>query len=894
MAPFSRSSSRSSEIGRSVAILAVAVGGAIGNARAQCLDARLGPWFGFFNGDFGTSVALDGSVVAVGEPEGFTSSTGTVFMFRFDGTEWNEEARIQPSDSEVRSFGASIGVEGDVAAIGAPLHTQSAGAVFIHRYDGVAWVREASLVGSDVSHGDRFGSAVAISGNRVIGGASSYGAAYVFEHDGAAWSEVVKLTPPIGSFVSYFGTSVDLEDSLAVIGAPGGSANPAGAAFVYRREGGAWVWEATLTSAPEEFDRFGAAVALHGSRIVVGAPGDDEAGAQAGAVYVFEKIGSDWTEIDKLVPPSSVEGEFGTSVTVWGDRIVGGAPDHATGTAYLFTLDQGQWVGTEIANPEPYFGYGVAVAIQDDCLMITSEHNASDDEGAVFGYRLDANGRDCNTNGMCDGEEILADPTLDCNGNIIPDACEDLGGDCNTNGVPDACDIADDTSLDCDANGVPDECDLAFGAPDLNANGIPDTCDGRFEDQVIGQPGTLADDRLGFAVALSGSLMVAGAPATNSNAGAAYLFEHDGAAWVPLQELVPDENSMGDQFGFAVGIGTDTIFVAAPFDDDLGSSSGSVFAFRFDGQSWIQDQQIFAADETTFDRFGFSLAARGDQLIVGAIGESDLGSFSGAAYAFAQVDAQWVQTTKLVAGDGAAHEQFGSAVDTDGDVLIIGAWQDDDGGFWAGSAYIYRWSGTSWDFETKLLAGDTDEEDKFGAAVSISGNRAIVGAPETRGFAIGPGGIAYLFEYDGSTWRETGRLMDESYVGGRLGASVAIEGDIAIVGVPDGVLDGVGLPGLAYIYRHCGDGWTRKAAFAGVGTPDAGQFGWSVAIDQERAVIGAEHGTGAGPATGSLHVFDDLASPGADCNENGICDECDVINGTSTDCNGNLVPDECD
>ncbi|MCP3906005.1 MAG: hypothetical protein GY715_20470, partial [Planctomycetes bacterium] len=46
--------------------------------------------------------------------------------------------------------------------------------------------------------------------------------------------------------------------------------------------------------------------------------------------------------------------------------------------------------------------------------------------------------------------------------------------------------------------------------------------------------------------------------------------------------------------------------------------------------------------------------------------------------------------------------------------------------------------------------------------------------------------------------------------------------------------------------------------------------------------------------TGSLHVFDDLASPGADCNENGICDECDVINGTSTDCNGNLVPDECD
>ncbi len=102
--------------------------------------------------------------------------------------------------------------------------------------------------------------------------------------------------------------------------------------------------------------------------------------------------------------------------------------------------------------------------------------------------------QDCDSDGLCDLDEIDTGGEADCNGNGFPDACDISSGfslDCNENGVPDSCDVANGSSNDVDSNGIPDECkpdcdgdglpdawELTQGlAVDCNANGLPDNCD---------------------------------------------------------------------------------------------------------------------------------------------------------------------------------------------------------------------------------------------------------------------------------------------------------------------------------------------------------------------------------------------------------------------------------
>lgn len=144
-------------------------------------------------------------------------------------------------------------------------------------------------------------------------------------------------------------------------------------------------------------------------------------------------------------------------------------------------------------------------------------------------------------------------------------------------------------------------------------------------------------------------------------------------------------------------------------------------------------------------------------------------------------DSDWVKEAKLVSS-GKGNDGFGFSVSVNGDVAIVGAWgtDADSGRESAGAAYVYRFTGSSWREEAKLTAGDAAMGDQFGRAVAINGNVAIVGGPyDDAGL-----GSAYIFRYDGSSWRQDAKF---SFNGtppsaAYFGAVVAVEQNVALIG----------------------------------------------------------------------------------------------------------------
>jgi len=138
--------------------------------------------------------------------------------------------------------------------------------------------------------------------------------------------------------------------------------------------------------------------------------------------------------------------------------------------------------------------------------------------------------------------------------------------------------------------------------------------------------------------------------------------------------------------------------------------------------------KLTASDGAVWDCFGYSVSISGEYAIVGARGDSDNGNYSGSAYIWKRDETTWSEQAKITASDGTVGDTFGCSVSISGDYAISGAYYDDDGNYSSGSAYIFKRDGTGWIEQAKVTASDGAAHDRFGAAVAISGDYAIVGA----------------------------------------------------------------------------------------------------------------------------------------------------------------------
>jgi FG-GAP repeat len=369
----------------------------------------------------------------------------------------------------------------------------------------------AELSGSPGGGG--VGGSVAISGATAVvgapgtnvGGVVGAGAVYVFARSGtgvsATWTQQAELTAPDGARFDGFGQAVAISGSTVVVGAPEHNTG-IGAVYVFARSAGTWSQQAELVGSDSTFGAyFGSSVAISGSTAVVGAVdiGGNGTPAGPGAAYVFVRSGPYWAQHAELTA-SSVTGInfFGASVAISGATVLVGATGvyGDPGSAYVYVRSGTAWLGTWSQQAELTAGDGAAndqfgqpVAISGSTALVGAfEHDSSTGAAYVFTQ----------------------------SGTAWPQQAELTGGD---------------------------------GA---------------------------ANDEFGWSVALSGSTAVVGAYGHNSSTGAAYVFKQSGTAWPQQAELTAGDGAAGDEFGYWAGTATATALAGAPAHN---SNAGAAYVF---------------------------------------------------------------------------------------------------------------------------------------------------------------------------------------------------------------------------------------------------------------------------------------------------------------------------
>ncbi len=357
---------------------------------------------------------------------------------------------------------------------------------------------------------------------------------------------------------------------------------------------------------------------------------------------------------------------------------------------------------------------------------------------------------------------------------------------------------------------------------------------------------TGTNDDFGWSVALSGDTLAVGALGEASaatgvggdqgdnsadSAGAVYVFVRSGASWLQQAYLKASNTGAADTFGHSLAISGDTLVVGAPEEDSAGlgvgadqgddsaPSAGAAYVFVRSGGVWSQQAYLKPTNTQALDRFGSAVAISGDTIVVGAPGEDSAAAGvdgnqisngapdSGAAYVFARSAGVWIQQAYLKATNTGSGDAFGWSVAVAGDTVLVGAYLEDSASIGiaplgdsdnsapdAGAAFVYVRSGTSWSPQARFKASNTGSNDWFGHSVALSGDTAIVGALGEDSSATGvdgnqasngtfESGAAYVFVRSGANWSQQAYLKASNPgQSDQFGYSVAVHGEVALVG----------------------------------------------------------------------------------------------------------------
>ena len=361
-------------------------------------------------------------------------------------------------------------------------------------------------------------------------------------------------------------------------------------------------------------------------------------------------------------------------------------------------------------------------------------------------------------------------------------------------------------------------------------------------------------DQYGNSVSISENFAIIGAPHDSDNgvdSGSAYLYERVDGEWLEIIKLLPGDGSADDLFGSSVSMDWPFIVIGAPSTFEA-QAQGSAYVFIQFAGFWVEIEKFEANEGSIHDIFGFSVSISGERFIVGAPGLDDHGSNSGAAFIYDLVEFEWIQEGRVAPLDGQAGDEFGAAVSLSGDIAVIGSRRDDDTAEDAGSAYIYaRLTGGDWIQRSKLLADDGAEQDWFGSFVASGGDTVVVGAPfDSPNGADSGSAYVYTSNDNGVSWNQNTKLVPDDGASADLFGSVAINGESILVGA-SGADTTVGInSGAAYLFTRAGGSWVQRSKI--LPTEANAGFGASPAIGNEYAVVGAsQDGLG-----GAAYIFD--------------------------------------
>jgi hypothetical protein len=354
----------------------------------------------------------------------------------------------------------------------------------------------------------------------------------------------------------------------------------------------------------------------------------------------------------------------------------------------------------------------------------------------------------------------------------------------------------------------------------------------------------------GYTVSLDGDTALIGAPTRYStDTGSAYVFTRTTGTWTQQAKLLASDGVTGDDFGRSVSLSGDTALIGAYYDDDNGEHSGSAYVFARTGTTWTQQAKLTASDGAADDWFGESVALDGDTALIGAHGDDNNGPGYGSAYVFTRTGTTWTQQAKLLVSNAAGG--FGCSVSLSGDTALIGVISEIENETIYGSAYVFTRTGTTWTQQAKLFASDGAALDLFGTSVALSGDTALIGAENDNDNGFWSGS-AYVFARTGTTWTQQQKLLaSDGSFGDSFGVSVSLDGDTALIGALYDSDKGDSA-GSAYLFTRTGTTWVQQQKLLASDGAPANNFGCSVSLSGDTALIGARYGA---QNKGSAYVF---------------------------------------
>jgi hypothetical protein len=592
------------------------------------------------NEGFGIAVAISGARVIVAAPGDGTGAplAGSAYIFDLEGADPNIPVNTlnNPNPAANDQFGRAVALFGTWAVVGADADdagANDAGSVYVYDLSSATPNLPAfTLNNPEPDAADNFGGTVAISATRVVVGAArddigatNAGSVYIYDLTAVDPTvPVLILNNPSPAPGDGFGYAVAISDTRLVVGTPyrDVGATDAGSAFLYDLAGPTPGVSVTIFSAPSPAfgNFFGRSVAISGSRVVVGADGDDTGATESGSVYVYNLAGAkpDVPLITLHNPNPSELDLFGWSVAISGTRVAVGAYGEDNGASnagvtYIYDLAGGSpsVPMLTLTNPSPAASdsFGAAVAMAGAYVVVGAlfDDLGATNAGVAYVY---------NVAGASPTRPIL---TLT---NPSPAANDLFGSAVAISGMRVVVGAYQDDTVQSDAGSVY-VYDLTSPTP-----GVPTV--------TLLNPSTFGaeSDLFGYSVAISGTRVVVGA--YRAEVGRAYVYDLASATpAVPILTLNNPTSVDGDFFGRAVSISGTRVVVGAVRSDLSNLDAGAAYLYELTSPTpTVPVATLANPSPAVGDYFGSAVAIDGDYSVVSAYNDDTNAEDRGATYVF--------------------------------------------------------------------------------------------------------------------------------------------------------------------------------------------------------------------------------------------------------------------
>lgn len=375
------------------------------------------------------------------------------------------------------------------------------------------------------------------------------------------------------------------------------------------------------------------------------------------------------------------------------------------------------------------------------------------------------------------------------------------------------------------------------------------------------------------------------------------------AAWAggatEQAKLTATDAALNDLGGFSVALSGDTAIVGARNAVNAGGQGlGAAYVFTRTNGAWTEQARLPSQGGNA----GASVAIWGDTAIVGSwsgyarvftrtsgawteqatlSGPADsvalfedtavVASCRGTALVFTRNNGVWTQQATLTPStptDASPPLNLVNFVSVHRETVVLGsAYEDNAGGVDAGSAYVFTRTGGAWVQQAMLMPQDAAAGDNFGSSIALSGDTVIVGAYQDSQPGGAYAGSAYIFTRTNGTWTQQVKLTaSDSAASDNFGESVALSGDTALVGATQNYSNSNknGGFGAAYVYSRSSSVWTEVAKLVASDGAEMDLFGHAVALSGDTAIVGAYgHANASGLETGAAYVFNGLPASSA-------------------------------